>query len=111
MEQEFQIKGTTLTIRLPKEIDHHNAEEIRGEADRILQRKLIRVIVFDFRETEFMDSSGIGMIMGRYRALGLQKDCAEAIHVNQRINRILHLSGLHKYIGIQQGEVQESKHE
>lgn len=109
MEQEFQIKGTTLTIRLPKEIDHHNAEEIRGEADRILQRKLIRVIVFDFRETEFMDSSGIGMIMGRYKNMRFMGGTVIAVHVSERMQRILTMSGIYKLIDIYEDMPEQMK--
>ena len=61
------IKGTNLTIHMPKELDHHNAEEIKREADRLLGTRNIRSIIFDFEKTSFMDSSGIGMIMGRYK--------------------------------------------
>ena len=64
MEKIFVIKGTNLTIHMPKELDHHNAEEIKREADRLLGTRNIRSIIFDFEKTSFMDSSGIGMIMG-----------------------------------------------
>ncbi len=67
MEKIFAIKGTNLTIHMPKELDHHNAEEIKREADRLLGTRNIRSIIFDFEKTSFMDSSGIGMIMGRYK--------------------------------------------
>jgi stage II sporulation protein AA (anti-sigma F factor antagonist) len=60
----------------------------------------IRSIVFDFTHTTFMDSSGIGMIMGRYRALGMRRDCVRAVHTGERMERLLRLSGVHKYIKI-----------
>ena len=62
----YEAHGQTLVIHLPKELDHHNAEEIKREADRLLGTRNIRSIIFDFEKTSFMDSSGIGMIMGRY---------------------------------------------
>ena len=55
-----------------------------------------------------MDSSGIGLMMGRYRALGMRKDCIQAVGVNGHIGHLLRLSGLHRYIVIQkagEGEV------
>ena len=58
-----------MVIEVPKELDHHSAEYIREEADRILSERNIRSIVFDFAKTSFMDSSGIGMIMGRYKSI------------------------------------------
>ena len=66
MDELLEVKGSTLTVYVPEELDHHYAEQIRVESDRILARQNIRQIVFDFRRTAFMDSSGIGVIMGRY---------------------------------------------
>ena len=65
-----------------------------------MNRRYIRSIVFDFADTTFMDSSGIGLIMGRYRALGMRKDCVRAVHVSSYMEKLLRLSGVHKYIGI-----------
>ena len=66
---KYQVQENCLTIFLPHELDHHNAEEIRRESDHLIIRNHIRYIIFDFAETDFMDSSGIGMIMGRYRQI------------------------------------------
>ena len=68
-------RGTTLRIILPQELDQPMADLIRKGTEMIAGRTYIRTIVFDFSETEFMDSSGIGLLMGRYRALGMRKDC------------------------------------
>ena len=105
---KYQVQENCLTIFLPHELDHHNAEEIRRESDHLIIRNHIRYIIFDFSETEFMDSSGIGLLMGRYRALGMRKDCIQAVGVNGHIGHLLRLSGLHRYIVIQkagEGEV------
>ena len=61
------VDRTILYVRLPRELDHHNAEAVRRQADRMLERFMILRLVFDFQDTEFMDSSGIGVIMGRDR--------------------------------------------
>lgn len=108
MNEMFQLEGTTLRIILPQELDHPMADLIRKGTEMIAGRTYIRTIVFDFSETEFMDSSGIGLLMGRYRALGMRKDCIQAVGVNGHIGRLLRLSGLHRYIVIQkagEGEV------
>ena len=60
---KYQVQENCLTIFLPHELDHHNAEEIRRESDHLIIRNHIRYIIFDFAETDFMDSSGIGMIL------------------------------------------------
>lgn len=101
MNEMFQLEGTTLRIILPQELDHPMADLIRKGTEMIAGRTYIRTIVFDFSETEFMDSSGIGLLMGRYRALGMRKDCIQAVGVNGHIGHLLRLSGLHRYIVIQ----------
>ena len=56
-------------------------DEIRRDSDDIIRKKYIRTITFDFSGTAFMDSSGIGLIMGRYRMMGMRGDCIQATGV------------------------------
>ncbi len=109
MEERFMINGTNLTILVPAELDHHNAEELKNRADQLIQRRNIRSITFDFGKTGFMDSSGIGMIMGRYKNMRFMGGTVIAIRVNERVRRILTLSGVYKYIDIYEGLPQQSK--
>lgn len=104
MDSLFRTEGACLTIFLPKELDHPASDTIRKESDRIMNKMYIRTIVFDFEKTGFMDSSGIGLIMGRYRALGMRGGCIRAVHVNSHIDKLLHLSGVHRYMEIQKQE-------
>lgn len=101
MEKWMEVEGRTLTIKTPEELDHHSAEKIRTESDRILEGSNIRQIVFDFKNTVFMDSSGIGVIMGRYRSIRLLGGRVKAVHVGEQVDRILHISGIHKVIEIE----------
>lgn len=107
MEPMFQLEGSCLTIALPKELDHPVSEAIRKESDRIIADTYIHGIILDFRDTEFMDSSGIGLIMGRYKALGMRRGCVGAVNVNSHVNKLLHLSGIHKYVEIRKNGDQE----
>ena len=100
MEQLFTITGTTLTIHLPAELDHHSSEGIRGEADRIIRSRNIRRVLFDFEKTVFMDSSGIGIIIGRYRKISSFGGKVYAIHADDRIQRILIASGMTSIIEV-----------
>ena len=100
MNEMFQIQGTCLTVLLPAELDHPQADRIREETDCLMARHYIKTIVFDFQDTVFMDSSGIGMIMGRYRALGLRGGSILAVHVNERVRRLLKLSGVNRFITV-----------
>ena len=100
MTSGFEKSGTVLTVHLPAELDHPASELIRRESDRIMGKIYIRTICFDFGNTVFMDSSGIGLLMGRYRALGMRGKCVQVINVNSHIAKLLRLSGVGKYIEI-----------
>ena len=67
--EDFQIIDNCLMVRMPEEVDHHRASYICEGADRLLVRENVENVVFDFEDTRFMDSSGIGIIMGRYRKI------------------------------------------
>ena len=95
---DFQIIDNCLMIRLPEEIDHHEAGFICETADRYLLREDVRHVVFE--RTRFMDSSGIGIIMGRYRKISCFGGRVYAIHVDRQIERIFKLSGLNKVVEI-----------
>ena len=108
MEDNFQILGTYLTIRLPAEVDHHNSEELKRKADRLLMENNIHCIIFDFGRTNFMDSSGIGMIMGRYKNMRFMGGAVVSVRVNERMRRILTMSGIYKMMDIYEGLPEQS---
>ena len=101
---QYQIKENCLTIFLPAEVDHHNAEEIKREADKVIEEQHIKYVIFDFGRTNFMDSSGIGVIMGRYKTISLIGGEVWAVHTNERIRKILTLSGVTKIMQIYEEE-------
>ena len=86
MECHYELKAGCLTISMPKELDHHSAEQLRMEAD----------LLIDFAGTEFMDSSGIGVLIGRCRNMNYCGGSVKAQHMNDRIQKIFRISGLHK---------------
>lgn len=89
-----------LMIRMPDEIDHHHSVNISRTADKYILDEQIGNVVFDFERTTFMDSSGIGIIVGRYKKISCFGGKVYAIHVDSRIRRILLLSGLHNIVEI-----------
>ena len=101
---EYQVEENCLTIFLPKEVDHHHAEEIRKKADKVIEQNHIKYVIFDFGKTEFMDSSGIGAIMGRYRIVRLIGGEIWAVHTNARMKKVLTLSGVTKIMQIYEEE-------
>ena len=98
---EVKIENGRLTVFVPKELDDHNAKEIKEQVDKVLDSEWIRTIIFDFQNTAFMDSSGIGMILGRYKKINYSGGKVEAVHMNDRIRRMLILSGLYQVVRLE----------
>ena len=90
--------GTTLVVKLEGDIDQSCAGHIRAEIDREIQKKYIKNLIMDFAEVPFMDSSGIGMIVGRYKQIKARDGKTMIIRTQPQVNRILELSGLKKII-------------
>lgn len=100
MDKRIFVKQNFLMIQLPREVDQYKAKEIREKADEALNNPEVEHIVFDFAETEFMDSSGIGIIVGRYQKISCLGGRVYAVHVSERIKRILYLGGLQRFLEI-----------
>ena len=94
----YEICQRCLIIRLNDELDHHNALRIREKADRLIDRNNIKHIIFDFSGASFMDSAGIGVIMGRYRKVIFIGGKTAVANVNSSVDRVFRLSGLYKII-------------
>ncbi len=94
----YDIYERCLIIRLNDELDHHNAVKIREKADKLIDRNNIKHIIFDFSGASFMDSAGIGVIMGRYRKVIFIGGKTAVANVNSSVDRIFRLSGLYKII-------------
>jgi len=98
----WKLTDRTLYIGMPGELDHHSAEQISQGTDQLVQTEDVREIVFDFSRTSFCDSSGIGMLMGRYKMMHALGGSVRAIHVRERVAKILMLSGVMKIIPVEQ---------
>lgn len=100
MKERIQKNGERLIVKIPQEVDHCFTDEIRDLIDRRLQTEEISELEFDFQQTEFMDSSGIGLLMGRYQLMRALGGTVRITHAGERIRKILVLSGIHKIISI-----------
>ena len=67
MKVTYNEKDKLLTLKLTEEIDHHSSEKIRTRADFEIQKYIPKTLVIDFTNVNFMDSAGIGMVLGRYK--------------------------------------------
>ncbi len=100
MEDRFHIIENYLMIRMPEEIDHHQAAALSEGADRYIMGKAVRHIVFDFEDTRFMDSSGVGVVIGRYKKIACFGGKVYAVNADPQIQRIIRVSGLKKVLQV-----------
>ena len=95
---EMELRDNVMVIHVNGELDHHNSVWIREKADAIICEKGIIHIIFDFENTSFMDSSGIGVIMGRYKKIKDFGGSIGVVNTGSNVKKILLYSGLNKII-------------
>ncbi|MDK2801039.1 MAG: hypothetical protein PWP27_1132 [Clostridiales bacterium] len=100
MQISFQITNRTLIAKIEGELDHHTSIEIREKIDREINRNQIKNLIFDFENLNFMDSSGIGVIIGRYKYIQKLNGKVSIANLNLHVQRIITVSGLHKIVPI-----------
>lgn len=91
-------EGSRLTVRLAGELDHFCAQSVRRDLDRLIADPSVRTLVLDFSNLQFMDSSGIGVILGRYRQMRDRGGQVGVVNMNGHIARIFHMSGMDRVI-------------
>lgn len=98
MECIYVPKDKQLTLKITEEIDEHSTEKLRRKIDNEITRFLPRKVIFDFSNVSFMDSAGIGMLLGRYKVIKMLGGQLELINVNKQIEKIFEISGILKII-------------
>lgn len=93
-----------MTAYLDGEIDHHNAAFLREEIDNEIMSSKPEVLKLDFDKVTFMDSSGIGLVMGRYRTISLYGGKLIVSNLSPQFYRIMKLSGIEKIATINKRE-------
>lgn len=98
MESKFYDKDKLLILKITDEIDDHNVQNIRRKADYEIERYMPKEIIFDFDCVTFMDSAGIGLIIGRYKFANMIGAKLELSNLTQSVRRIFDMSGILKLI-------------
>ncbi len=96
MAVEINVTGEVVTAYLSGEIDHHTAKEMRETIDNAVELNMPSLLVLDFSGVTFMDSSGIGLVMGRYRNLQKTKAGLHISGATANIYKVLKLAGIEK---------------
>ena len=100
MKIDFNEKDKLLNLEIDEEIDHHRAENLRRVADYEIQRRNPKRVILDFNNVFFMDSAGIGMLIGRYKTMKMLGGETKLINVKPSIKKIFEMCGLLKIIPI-----------
>ena len=104
---EFNKEDKKLIFKLTEDIDQHTVEKVRRKMDNEIKGYIPRKVVFDFSNISFMDSAGIGMVLGRYKLAKMLNGNLEIINVNKSMKKIFDMSGVSRIINI----VEEDKNE
>ena len=102
MESKFYEEDKLLIFKITDEIDDCSVQKIRRKADYEIERYMPKRVVFDFDRVTFMDSAGIGMIIGRYKFAKMIGANLEVSNVTQSVKKIFEMSGILKLIPIAQ---------
>ena len=95
-----QTKGEEMTVTLLGDIDHHSAVDLRRDLDRLLYAERPLRLTLDLSSVEFMDSSGLGLILGRLNQMQELGGELRLSSPTPRVERILHLAGLERILPI-----------
>lgn len=98
MVLKFSKNENKLIVQLNGELDHHSAEEVRSKLDDFIEKEKLNFMIMDFSKVSFMDSSGIGVVIGRYKKLTQKKGRLAVINVEGNIKKVFELSGMFKII-------------
>ena len=100
MESKFYEEDKLLVLKITSEIDDHNVQEIRRKADYEMERYMPKRVIFDFDSVTFMDSAGIGLIIGRYKFANMLGVTLEIANLTQSVKKIFEMSGVLKLISV-----------
>ena len=98
MDACYKIVRKNLILSIGPELDHHEANKLRQISDEQLRRSRARNIILDFSVTVFMDSAGVGMIIGRYKEANLRGGRVCVVNAGRPIRKLMEISGLYKLV-------------
>lgn len=90
----------TVTCKITGEIDHHSARWLRMDIDTAIFDNNPKLLRLDFKEVTFMDSSGVGLVMGRYKNMKQLGGKVELVNMPEYIERVMVLAGMDKLLGV-----------
>jgi len=95
---DFEIKDKSLIVGINTEVDHHSSVILREKIDKEIEKTSVKNLIFDFKNVGFMDSSGVGLIIGRYKNIEKVGGKVAIVNLMPQIKRIFEISGLFKIV-------------
>lgn len=95
---KFDDIGKALVVKMSGELDHHSSEIVRIKIDNKIEELGAKNLIFDFTEVNFMDSSGIGVVIGRYKKIIQYGGKVVVIGLSPKIKKVFDIAGLFKII-------------
>ncbi|HQC89395.1 MAG: anti-sigma factor antagonist [Bacilli bacterium] len=109
LSAQVVIKKYVLYVRLDGELDQYTVEGLRTRIVELMEKYQIKYLVINCEQLRFMDSSGVGFIIGRYNRLKKKAGAVVLCAMNEHINRLVQLSGLHRICVIKKNEEEADK--
>lgn len=104
MEVSVTAAGELIKISLKGELDHHMAKAVSDKIERFMSGQTRTKMLFDFKGVSFMDSSGVGMVIGRHKRFQKHGGRIGVINLNERVRRIFEMSGLFNIVSFFENE-------
>ena len=98
MELNAARRGARITVRLSGELDHHSAAQIRTKLDLMLRDVTVHEMLLDMRDVTFMDSAGLGVVLGRYKTLSARGGRMIVSGMRSSVDRVFRMSGLYALV-------------
>ena len=111
MGVEIISNPLSVSALLSGEIDHHTAAAMRADIDAAAAAQQPKILRLDFADVTFMDSSAVGLVMGRYRLLQGWQGKLEVTNLSERNYKMMRLAGMQAQCTLSQKRNKEDKHE
>jgi stage II sporulation protein AA (anti-sigma F factor antagonist) len=104
LQIETEVKNKTLIVRLKGELDHHSADRVKARMEAAIESGQGEHIILSMKDLTFMDSSGLGVIIGRYKQITSRGGRMIVCDVSPPVYRLFEMSGLFKILSIEKNE-------
>lgn len=100
MDLEFKTQGGDICVKLYGELDEYASRTLRGALDKLIETRNMRSMTLDMQGVTFIDSTGLGLVLGRYKKLRGRRAELLLKNVPPQVDKVFGASGVYTYIPI-----------